>query len=774
MTWWIRTMITHRISVLALTSLVTLAALFSLRSLKVIIDPDEALPQTHPYVVANNEVEKVFGNKLTSVIGVHSSGSVLEPDTLARIARITARLEKASGVVPKSVASIGAKDFRIPLPSPAGAQFLSVEEARKKLGEERLGLLLGNSPFAGLLVSGDLHTAQIVAEFKKIPEGFGQIDREIREAIAPEQNGTLEFWVGGVPAFLSLLEKYSGRMAYLFPLALLVIGLIHYEAFRTVQALVLPLVTALLSVIWALGLLGLFRQPVDVFNASTPILILAVAAGHAVQILKRYYEEFAILREQGGLPPAEMSRAAVLNSLVKVGPVMVAACFVAALGFFSLVVFEIKSIQVFGLFTGAGVLSALVLELTFIPALRAILPPPGEKEYLRERQPSAWDHFAARLFQLVLEKKTALFGFAAILFSLCAFAATRVEVENSQKSYFWGKIDERRDDDLLNERMSGTNSLYLLVEAPTGQILRPDVLAGVEKLQTYLGAQPIVGKSVSVVDLLKGLNQAAHGGDPRFATIPENLPALTEALRAQGASLEGAASFVNAERSIAKVQIFLRTDRTRQVESLIKDLDLRAKQVLPTDLRYRIGGGVAGGVALNEVMVREKILNILQIMGAVFLVSALVFRSLVAGALILLPLVAAVLANFGVMGAFGIPLQIATALVSAMAVGIGADYGIYLSYRLREELAVPGRVEKDAIKKAFLSAGKATLFVSSAVAGGFGVLMLSIGFNVHFWMGLLIGVSMLVSALTALTLFPALVLVLRPKFIFGRGMGGQV
>ena len=96
--------------------------------------------------------------------------------------------------------------------------------------------------------------------------------------------------------------------------------------------------------------------------------------------------------------------------------------------------------------------------------------------------------------------------------------------------------------------------------------------------------------------------------------------------------------------------------------------------------------------AMNKPASRA-ILNIAQIMGAVFLISALLFRSLLAGALVLVPLFAAVLANFGVMGAFGIPLQIATALVSAMAVGIGADYGIYLSYRLREELAVPGAAE---------------------------------------------------------------------------------
>jgi predicted RND superfamily exporter protein len=136
-----------------------------------------------------------------------------------------------------------------------------------------------------------------------------------------------------------------------------------------------------------------------------------------------------------------------------------------------------------------------------------------------------------------------------------------------------------------------------------------------------------------------------------------------------------------------------------------------------------------------------------------------------AGLLILTPLVATVFANFGFMGLMGIPLNIPNALVSAMAVGVAADYAIYLAYRLREELqsSLP---EAEAVRRAFMSAGKATIFVSTAVAGGFGVLVTSRGFNIHVWMGLLIALAMVVSAFATLTIFTSLILTLRPKFIF--------
>lgn len=224
-------------------------------------------------------------------------------------------------------------------------------------------------------------------------------------------------------------------------------------------------------------------------------------------------------------------------------------------------------------------------------------------------------------------------------------------------------------------------------------------------------------------------------------------------------------NFVDNDYQKSLISVFMKREDSKDVEVLAKKTVAYAKTVLPESVKVSIGGGTASGIALNEIMVREKILNILQIMFAVFLISSIVFRSPVAGVLILVPLVAAVFVNFGIMGIFGIPLMISTALVSAMAVGIGADYGIYMSYRMREELR-NSKDENAAIAKSFRSAGKAAIFVSTAVAGGFGVLMFSFGFMMHVWMGILIALAMLVSSFAALTVFPALILTFRPKFIF--------
>lgn len=773
---YIEQVIKHKGLVLAATGLLTIVLLAQLTSLKVIIDPDSTLPQTHPYIATGNLIEKTFGNKFTVLIGITpKEGEVYQPGVLEKVQKITTALQNSPGVIKSNISSFAARKSKDITGTEEGMIVKPLMEKIPRTDEEMRqfrAAVESNSVYDKLIVSEDKKTAQIVVEFKKIEGGFQAIEKTVDDIIEPVRDPSVEIRTSGLAIFLSQLEKYSARMGFLFPIALLIIGLIHYEAFRTVQALVLPLVTALLAVAWAMGFLGLMKEPFDVFNSSTPILILAIAAGHAVQILKRYYEEFSLAKKaHPEMDGKALNELAVLNSLTKVGPVMIVACTVAALGFFSLMIFEIRSIRTFGIFTGAGVLSALILELSFIPALRSLLPPPKDREIARESEETFWDRLTARFYDLAMNKRSKVFWITGISVLVLSLGGYWLKVDNSQKGYFYGQIRAKVDDDFMNSKMAGTNPFYVLIKGDSEDVIkRPETLRFMEDLQRFLERYPEVGKTISIVDFIKKMNQSMNADKKEFYAIPANQDLVAQYLLVYSNSGEPGDfdNLVDYTYTSATVTAFTKSDSSAFMERLAAEVKDFVKDKTPAGVQVQLGGGSLGGVALNEIMIREKVLNILQIMAAVFLVSSLVFRSFIAGGLILVPLLAAVMVNFGVMGLLGIPLQIATALVSAMAVGIGADYGIYMSYRMREELK-GSKDEKKAIEKSFKSAGKAAIFVSTAVAGGFGVLMFSWGFMIHIWMGFLIALAMLVSSVTALTLFPALIFALRPKFIFAKG-----
>jgi predicted RND superfamily exporter protein len=131
--------------------------------------------------------------------------------------------------------------------------------------------------------------------------------------------------------------------------------------------MVIPMLTAVLSTVWALGLMGHTGIVIDSWNVAVPILLIAIAAAHSAQMLKRYVEEVARTGD---------NRAAVIESTVKMGPVMIAAGLTAALGFGSLALFGVRAVANLGLSCAYGIGSAVLLEMTFIPALRAVLPAP--------------------------------------------------------------------------------------------------------------------------------------------------------------------------------------------------------------------------------------------------------------------------------------------------------------------------------------------------------------------------------------------------------------
>jgi predicted RND superfamily exporter protein len=137
--------------------------------------------------------------------------------------------------------------------------------------------------------------------------------------------------------------------------------------------------------------------------------------------------------------------------------------------------------------------------------------------------------------------------------------------------------------------------------------------------------------------------------------------------------------------------------------------------------------------------------------------------------LVLLPLATAALVNLGLMGWSGILLSMGTAAISAMAIGIGADYAVYFLFRVREEFERTGDL-REATSTALTTSGKAIAYVASAVAGGYLCLALSL-FKVHVLLGVLVALTMVTSSAATVAFLPSVILMVRPRFLRNRDKG---
>lgn len=755
--------VAHRRAVLAGVLLLSALLGSSIPGLRIEVDPDRNLPQDHPYIQALHEMHRVFGDYNLVVIGLTpKEGSPFTPHFLAKVAEITERLERIPGSVGPLLQSVASRSIRDVRATPEGIAPVPLMERPPETQAEADAVrerLLRNPDFAAALLSRDGRSLAIYATIDLTPElpAAGDAYGAVKDALRAADDGSFTWALSGPLVMPAEVGEHAATMVYYFPLALLVIAAIHYHAFGTLQAIFLPMLTALLAVVWAVGLMGLLGVPLDAFNTTTPILILAVAAGHAVQILKRYYEEYQRLHD---------SHAAVVESLAKVGGVMLAAGTIAALSFLSLASFGMASIRTFGVFTALGIVSTMLIELTIIPAVRAMLPPPAAAETARERRSLRWlDGALARLARVVSRATPGRLGAVlAVLLVGCGLLASRVQIDMSFKRQFAPGSRVRQQDDALNRSFAGTNTLIFLVEGPGENALAdPEALRAIDRFERRMEQLPSIGTSLSYVDTLRKLHRAFHPESAGDA-LPESRELATQYLflfsLSAGPEL---ATQISTDNRLAKVVFLTQDDSTRYGRELIA----RAKEILaeelPPGFTYRISGNLASNGALTEVMVRGKLINVAQIAVLTVAVASLLLKSLLAGLLVAIPLAIAVAINFALMGALGIPLDVGTSAVAAMAVGMGADYAVYFLFRLREEYRASGDLEA-ATAATLATAGKAILFVSTAIAGGYATLCLS-GFSLLVQLGGLVGLAMLSSSASSLTLLPAMTAVIaRTRF----------
>jgi predicted RND superfamily exporter protein len=766
--------IAHRVAVIIGALLVTALWFTRIGAIKLDSDPKLWTPHTHPYVLTTELLEEVFGGRNITVIGIYpKQGDIYQPQVLAKIKRIQDGLELLPNAIRHNILSFAARKAKAIHGGSEGMEVRQMMDAVPQTPEEiaRLKAAVASMPiYVNALVSPDGKAAAIIGDFKTLENdpSFVGLMAGMRKVVDRERDGTVDIHLGGTPIIGEAADLEFMKLPLYFGGALLIIMAIQFFSFRSFQGMFLPTVTGLLSVIWALGIMGFLGVHIDPLNSNTPVLILAVAAGHAIQILKRYHEEYQRLSAEG-LSRRDANRQAVVESIVRVGPVMLAAGSIASITFFTLAGTGVPMVQHFGVFAGGGVLSVMILEMTIMPALRSLLLPPKKLATKSQDKPGILDRFLLGIANALIGGRARTIVIAGlVLLAVAGLGISRLVVDNNFRLYHKPSTTLRIDDKILNATFGGTNSMQFLVETPNKDGIKdPQVLKAMANLQSFLESQPNVGKTQSIGDLLKRMNQAMHADQQQFYSIPDSRALVAQYLFLY--SLSGDPqdfdSLVDNDYRRATIWAYIKDDSTTYAGSVAEKAKAVIAKTFPPGVTVRVGGDLAQVVALNEVIVRDKTKNIVQMAVVVFVLGSILFRSLVGGLFSVIPLIAVVVANFGLMGWLGTKVDITAMTSAAMAIGIGADYEIYLLFRFREELARTGNVAA-ATRACLLTSGKAVIFVAISVIGGYAILQTS-GFAFFNQLSNMVTSTMIMSVFFALFFLRALMMIFKPRFIFG-------
>ena len=155
-----------------------------------------------------------------------------------------------------------------------------------------------------------------------------------------------------------------GDMSKLTPIVALLVMLILYFSFRSFRGIFLPLGTVFISLVWVLGIMGRAGYSITLISGIMPVLLIAVGSAYGIHMLSKYYED---VRSE------DDKEKQLKDAMREVGVPIVLAGVTTMIGFLALMSSELSLIKEFGFFTAAGILFAVIVSTTLLPALLVML-----------------------------------------------------------------------------------------------------------------------------------------------------------------------------------------------------------------------------------------------------------------------------------------------------------------------------------------------------------------------------------------------------------------
>jgi predicted RND superfamily exporter protein len=550
------------------------------------------------------------------------------------------------------------------------------------------------------------------------------IDERISEILASETGPEQFYWTGASRVQQEAVRLMRHDLLRFTPLALGCVLVILWFAFRRLRAVVLPLITVVIGVVWTLGIMGLIGKPISLGTFMLPPLLLVIGSAQAMHVIAAYYEQ---------IRAAHDSREAVLHALREVWAPLLISGFTSAVGFGSLMLSSIIAIWDLGLMAMVGVVALTVTSLGYLPSALVLWSRYAGSSTETAPSPRV-ESLMERLGTQAYAARGVVLGSAGIVALVALVGATRIIVDSDFLTYFSPSSPVRGDHEIINQEIVGSNPFYLIVEggAP-GAMKQWEVLKKVKELQTFVATLPGISGTISVVDYLelleKGLNKSGEddiivdsagkiiepGQAQSFWDNPSMLPAVLNLIAISPATFK---AVVSPDFARANVLVRSRVSGSRQIEAILARIREYVAHNFPAGLRVVPTGTLVLITGTSSRIVFDQIKSVSLALVVIFAVMSLMLLSTRVGLLAILPNVLAIEVFFGMLGWFGVDLNLGTSLIATIALGIAVDASVHYMWRLSREL----RGESDqaaAIQRTMRAVGGPMLYITLALAAGF-------------------------------------------------------
>ena len=717
-----------------------------LTRLQVETSTDSVLDRSHPEWSFYRQAQELFGTDEILVVALRSDRP-LDPDSLEILTQLTEELEGLEGVRRvdslSSVPAIGVDangDLNLNPPldeAPEEGEALR-SHVRRRLQSDRIA--------PGSLISDD---EKVLAINILLQDGQEHRQGEILEEIRALTSST-SVSLSGVPVFrLVASEKTRSEILKFVPITAVLISVLIGVLFRSLLAITLSLLPGILGSWLLLSIMGYAGAPLSITTMILPSITLALGCAYSMHAL------VAASGNQGPIPGGETRPQGLEAAMLSVSLPIALSGLTTTVGFIAMSLVRIEAVRATGLYGAIGVLGVSLATLTLVPAILSLGGARGAEPFLFRKK----ERIANWLTKTAQEKNRALLLIWAGLCILAFSGLSRVEVETDATRWLPVGHEVRDSYEEIREDLSGISPMNVVITAPPQRsALEPSVLKAIDALCSELEARTDVGQTLAITDPLRQINGSMIGDASQ--PIPGSVAEAEQFLMLLE-SMDHIDDLISSDRRSTNILIRADNNASADLRKIASDIELWWGE-------HGIEGYTAQttGIMYEFARAQDEIAygQIRGLAVALIVISAIlfsIFRWPAMALAAMVPNVIPLLMIFGLLGLLDLPLDAGTVMIGCLALGVAVDDTIHIAIRF-SDLARRNIAAPEALKASLSEVLPAIISTTLVIGMGFAVLGLS-EFTITRNLGLLTTAIMFLCLVADLTLFPALLVRLKPE-----------
>ena len=745
----------HPLIATVATAIVT--GLFALLIPRIKIDTsaDGFMVDRDPARVLYERFKQQFGTDVTTLV-IIKADDVFQPDVLAAVRRLTDALEQFEGVVrveslatARRIHADGDSIESLPL---IGAELPASPADLAGIREYALGhrVLVGN------LVAPDARATAIIVDTDP-QRGDTQFNHRFVERLdallETERRPGMTLYEVGRPLLKDTYSQYILRdLIRLVPISAAVLLLILLLLFQTLEAVLVPMVTVGVSIVWALGLMALFGIPLNVVTAVIPTLLVTIGFTEDTHIIADFRRRLG-----GGVERKTALKSAIEETSA---PILVTTV-TTVLGFASLALSDVTMLVQFGYGSALALAANYVVTMALLPPI--VLAVSSRRSANGPDVDRRWgEEFFRRFLEWLgwfnVRHRVAILVAAGVVSVVAAIGLARIDINTDFLSYFPAESPLRVRAHDAHEVLTGAEVFWIVVDGhKRDAVTEPELLNRIETLQRDLTGTGLIDKTVSVADYVMTVNREMHGGRPADERVPASREEVAQyLLLIPGSDL---ASLVNADSSAAAILVRHNLSGSARMSELLRRIDGLVASTFPPDVDVKSTGEAILTNNAADYMALNELTSFAFTFLAIAIIHSALFMSVKIGLLSLIPDLIPIVLVYGLMSFLGVSLNTGTALIATIAIGIGVDDTVHHLMTYARELD-DHPIPSLAMFATLRQVGRPIVSASLALAVGFLVLLAS-GFVPLHQFGVFGALTMILALVTELLVTPTLMMSIR-------------